>query len=66
MPRNVLREEVQELQRRGAVIAEVLPESEYRRHHLAGAISLPLARLAERAAGLPRETAIVVYCHDHQ
>ncbi len=66
MSRNVSREEVHALQRRGVVVAEVLPESEYRRYHIAGAVSLPLGSLADRAAGQPREAEIVVYCYDHQ
>ncbi len=66
MPRNVLREEVKELQRKEATVAEVLPESEHRRAHIAGAISLPLGRLAAGAARLRREVPIIVYCYDYQ
>ncbi len=66
MPKNVLREEVKELQRKEATVAEVLPESEYRRAHIAGAISLPLGRLAAAASRLRRDVPVVVYCYDYQ
>ncbi len=35
MSRNVSRDEVEALQRRGVLVAEVLPGSEYRRYHIA-------------------------------
>ena len=51
-----------------AVVAEVLPQSEYEWGHLAGAIHLPLKGWdAERiASGFDRERPIVVYCNDYQ
>jgi rhodanese-related sulfurtransferase len=51
----------------GALPVEVLPESDYRREHLPGAVSVPLDSLtAEAVADLDRDRAVVVYCYDAQ
>jgi rhodanese-related sulfurtransferase len=57
---------VQQLMERGAQLVEVLPESAYDEQHLPGAISLPLAQLDTRAAGLLlRGRPVIVYCYDY-
>lgn len=57
---------MEELARRlteGAVtLLDVRPEDEYRQGHIPGAVSVPLARLAERLDVLPRDGEIVAYC----
>jgi rhodanese-related sulfurtransferase len=61
------RDGIRELDGRGGQIVEVLPASAYEEQHLPRAISLPLARLDQQAAGsLLRDRPIVVYCHDSQ
>jgi rhodanese-related sulfurtransferase len=65
MPENVTREDVQRLVAEGAQLVEVLPREEYDDLHLAGALSIPLTELGERA---PREldaaAPVIVYCND--
>ena len=65
MPENVTRADVQRLVAEGAQLVEVLPRDEYDELHLAGAVSIPLKELGERA---PRELdaarAVVPYCND--
>lgn len=50
----------------GAQLVEVLPEGEYSKEHLPGAINLSLKRLdqATVAANLDRTRPVVVYCWD--
>ena len=50
----------------GAQLLEVLPEEDYRKEHLPGALNIPLAELtAERAqADLDPDRPILVYCYD--
>lgn len=59
------REEVRRaLADRSAIVADVLPRESYRRHHLPGAVSLPLTRLGElarRRLGRPARE-VLVYC----
>ena len=68
MPEDVEHDRVQRLQAEGASIVEVLPEDEYEREHLAGALHLPLRELtpaaAERVLGGDRARPVVVYCQD--
>lgn len=68
MPEDVQHDRVQRLQAEGASIVEVLPEDEYEREHLAGALHLPLRELtpaaAERVLGGDRARPVVVYCQD--
>ena len=59
------REKVQELLKAGAQLVEVLPEKEFKRIHLSGAISIPLEKLtAETARRLDRGRAVIAYCYD--
>lgn len=49
----------------GALLIEVLPESEFRDERLPDAINLPLQQLtAESVAHIDRASPIVVYCWD--
>ena len=66
MVREVGREDVQRLVADGAQLIEVLPAREYEREHIAGAISIPLGRLAEEAGRLARARPVIVYCYDYQ
>jgi rhodanese-related sulfurtransferase len=45
-----------------ATVLDVRPEDEYRAAHIAGAISVPLARLEAFLEQFPRDREIVAYC----
>ena len=66
MAREITREDVGRLLDEGAYLVDVLPADDYEREHIAGAVSIPLARLGREAGRLPRNRAIVVYCYDDQ
>ena len=66
MAREITREDVRRLLDEGAYLVDVLPADDYEREHIAGAVSIPLARLGREAGRLPRDRAIVVYCYDYQ
>jgi rhodanese-related sulfurtransferase len=44
------------------IVLDVRPREEYEAGHIPGAVSIPLADLKERMAGLPRDSEIVAYC----
>jgi rhodanese-related sulfurtransferase len=44
------------------VVLDVRPEDEFAAGHLPGAVSIPLADLADRLAELPSDTEVVAYC----
>ncbi|MFI7006191.1 ArsR/SmtB family transcription factor [Streptomyces sp. NPDC050145] len=44
------------------VLLDVRPVEEYRAGHIPGALSVPVAELADRIEELPRDLEIVVYC----
>ncbi|MEQ4724280.1 metalloregulator ArsR/SmtB family transcription factor [Nonomuraea sp. B19D2] len=44
------------------VVLDVRPVEEYLAGHIPGAVSIPVAELAERIAELPADAEIVVYC----
>ncbi|CAM3761297.1 rhodanese-like domain-containing protein [Kibdelosporangium persicum] len=46
----------------GATVIDVRPHEEYTAGHIPGAVSIPLADLAERLAELPLDQEIVAYC----
>jgi rhodanese-related sulfurtransferase len=49
--------------RRGEVtVLDVRPSEEYSAGHIPGALSVPLADLAQRLAELPRDREVVAYC----
>jgi len=61
------RKEVERLSAEGAALLEVLPQKEYERAHLPGAVSLPLGDLYPSAAGrLDKDRRIITYCYDFQ
>ena len=64
-----IRIELPELQRliaAGAQVVDALPQPEYRETHIPGAINVPIKSLdADTTAGLDRERALAVYCHDY-
>ncbi|WP_030421432.1 MULTISPECIES: metalloregulator ArsR/SmtB family transcription factor [unclassified Streptomyces] len=45
-----------------AVVLDVRPDAEYRAGHIPGAVSIPLAELADRIGELPEDLEVVVYC----
>lgn len=49
-------------QKRGEMVLDVRAGSEFRAGHIPGAVHIPLGRLPEGAAPLPKNTAIVVHC----
>jgi rhodanese-related sulfurtransferase len=66
MPQRIEIEQLRRLIDEGAQLVEVLPAEEYAEAHLPGAINIPLKALdAQSTAGLDRERALVVYCHDY-
>jgi len=66
MGHEIHREEVRKLLAAGAQLIDVLPRREYEHEHIAGAISMPLERLADEANRLRRDRPIIAYCHDYQ
>jgi phage shock protein E len=65
VPTEVDLEQLDRLLAAGAQLAEALPEEDYRKAHLPGAISLPLRELTvERAEALDRGRPVVAYCWD--
>jgi rhodanese-related sulfurtransferase len=68
MPIPVDRDEVQRLvAEEAAQVVEVLPAAEYADEHVAGAISIPLKELDEKAEQLlDRGRPVIVYCYDYQ
>jgi rhodanese-related sulfurtransferase len=44
------------------VLLDVRPEDEYALGHLPGALNVPLGRLEEQLARLPKDREIVAYC----
>jgi rhodanese-related sulfurtransferase len=44
------------------IVLDVRPEEEFRSGHIAGAVSIPLERLAKEIGRLPRGREIVAYC----
>lgn len=45
-----------------AVVIDVRPADEFAAGHLPGAISIPMAELAKRMSGLPKQSEVVAYC----
>ena len=50
------------LKRGEVIVLDVRPPLEYSAGHIPGAVNIPLAELAGRLAGLPRQPEIVAYC----
>lgn len=53
---------VARLRRGEVVLLDVRPEDEYALGHLPGALNVPLGRLEEQLAQLPKDREIVAYC----
>ena len=67
MPTAITRDDVRALLARGAQLVDVLSPEEYAEERLPGAINIPLKTLdADSTAGLRRDRAVIVYCHDLQ
>jgi rhodanese-related sulfurtransferase len=65
MARDIGLPELERLLADGAQLVEVLPEEDYVKAHLPGAINLPLKQLtAQSTEVLDRERPVVVYCWD--
>lgn len=66
MARVIDREEVRCLLAAGeAVLIEVMPEEEFRRRHIAGAVSIPLERIGATCRARYRpDQQIILYCAD--
>ncbi|MCP2237270.1 ArsR/SmtB family transcription factor [Prauserella halophila] len=61
--RTVGREELLRAAEEGrALVLDVRPVEEYRGGHVPGAVSIPLAELAERLAEIPPDVEVVAYC----
>jgi rhodanese-related sulfurtransferase len=50
------------LQEGTVVVIDARPAVEYRQGHIAGAISIPVAELADRLQELPADRQIIAYC----
>jgi rhodanese-related sulfurtransferase len=66
VPAEIDVDDVQRLVRdEGAILIDVLPESEFAEEHLPGAINVPLKKLtADAVATLDRDRPVIVFCHD--
>ncbi len=65
MPSEIDRHEVQRLVAAGAQLVDVMPRAEWEESHIAGAVHVPLKKLAEQAAErLDAGRAVIVYCYD--
>jgi rhodanese-related sulfurtransferase len=65
MPREIDRNELQELRANGAQLVEVLPRDEYEDQHLPGATNIPLRDIDVKVKDrLDTAKAVVVYCWD--
>ena len=59
------RDRVRQLLADGAVLIEVLPEEEYQRLHIRGAINIPIERIGRDArAQFSSQQSLIVYCSD--
>ncbi len=66
VPKEIDRDSIRTMVRRGAQLVEVLPKEEYERLHLPGAISIPLSRFSRRTADqLEWDQPVIVYSRDH-
>lgn len=65
-PKEISRDTIRLLMRRGAQLVEVLPREEYERIHLAGAVSIPLAMISRQhtADRLQWDKPVIVYSYD--
>jgi rhodanese-related sulfurtransferase len=65
VPRDIDRQQVQQLVDQGAQLVEVLPPEEYEEWHLPGAINIPLRKIDDEARQkLDPGRPVIVYCWD--
>jgi rhodanese-related sulfurtransferase len=65
IPKEIGREDVRLLVRRGAQLVEVLPPDAYESLHLAGAVNIPLAMISRKTADrLKWDRPVIVYSRD--
>ena len=55
--------EARRLVERGALLLDVRSPSEFAERHIPGSRNLPVEELKRRLSELPRDRALVVYCH---
>lgn len=60
----ITKEELQELRNseKNLVVVDVLSPESYKKHHIEGAINIPLAQIEELSHKLPKDGVIVTYC----
>lgn len=65
MPKEVDRHEVQRLLKDGAQLVDVMGRKEYEGSHIAGAVHIPLRKLAAEASSrLDADRPVITYCYD--
>jgi rhodanese-related sulfurtransferase len=65
MPKEIDREGLRRMVKRGAQLVEVLPAEEYGEDHLPGAVSLPLRHIDDEGSKvLDKTRRVIVYCWD--
>jgi rhodanese-related sulfurtransferase len=61
-PKDIIREDIRPLVRRGAQLVDVLPRDEYEKIHISGAISIPLSMISRSTADrLHWDRPVIVY-----
>ena len=66
-PKEISRDSIRTLQRRGGQLVDVLPREEYNRSHLPGAVSIPLSHFDRKMADrLQWDKTVIVYSLDDQ
>jgi rhodanese-related sulfurtransferase len=57
-----IQELITKLEKGRVTILDVRPESEYRKGHIANAVSIPIEQLAKRWNEIPKRNEIITYC----
>ena len=57
-----IHELINKLEKGRVTIIDVRPEAEYRKGHLANAVSIPIEQLGKRLTELPKRNEIIAYC----
>jgi rhodanese-related sulfurtransferase len=57
-----MNELIAKLEKGRVTILDVRPESEYRKGHIANAVSIPIDQLAKRLNEIPKRNEIITYC----
>jgi rhodanese-related sulfurtransferase len=67
MPTEIDHGQISSMLAEGAVLFDVLPQSEYDEQHIPGARSFPLRRITREAvADLDRARPVITYCGDYE